>query len=105
MATIALDAPPRPYEAADLMSLKRSELLKLIERQRSCWPDNIPLNSKTNKTELRTVLLDIHHGFTTTQPRAPIGFTGDMNFDPFAVSHPPLFFLNGPLLTPCPAIA
>ncbi|KAG6823035.1 hypothetical protein H0H92_011625, partial [Tricholoma furcatifolium] len=63
------------YEADDILGLTREHLLKLINVQPNCWPDDIKLNSKTNKSTLCNVLLDSCNGFTTKEPRKQAGPT------------------------------
>ncbi|KAG6825143.1 hypothetical protein H0H92_004575 [Tricholoma furcatifolium] len=65
----------RRYEADDLLGLSREQLLELVNAQPNCWPDEIKLNSKTNKSALRDVLLDPRNGFTTKEPRKQAGPT------------------------------
>ncbi|KAG6807324.1 hypothetical protein H0H92_007998, partial [Tricholoma furcatifolium] len=57
------------------IGLTREHLLELVNAQPNCWPDDIKLNSKTNKSALCSALLDPCNGFTTKEPRKQAGPT------------------------------
>ncbi|KAG6805676.1 hypothetical protein H0H92_014416, partial [Tricholoma furcatifolium] len=76
--------PQRPYELIDLMSLKRADLVELVNMQRDCWPEDVPFNLHTNKQQLRNALFNRSHGFSTTLPRAPHQPEWNNDFDPYA---------------------
>ncbi|KAG6813281.1 hypothetical protein H0H93_003637 [Arthromyces matolae] len=79
-----MSVPPRAYQASDLMSLTRYELIQLIRSQRP----EIRLNSNLNKSNLQSFLLDPRFGFTTTNPPVEVFNTGKLagSVNSFAVS-------------------
>ncbi|KAG6810592.1 hypothetical protein H0H93_014865 [Arthromyces matolae] len=79
-----MSVPPRAYDASDLMSLKRNDLINLVKSQQDRWPVEIRLNSHVNKTQIRNVLLDPQYGFTTTNPPVEQFDAWDLASNPFA---------------------
>ncbi|KAG6807811.1 hypothetical protein H0H92_006347 [Tricholoma furcatifolium] len=77
----------RRYEADDLLGLSREQLLELVNAQPNCWPDEIKLNSKTNKGALRDMLLDSCNSFTTKEPHKQAGPTLVEDAEYFTLPH------------------
>ncbi|KAJ7135164.1 hypothetical protein C8R46DRAFT_1048094 [Mycena filopes] len=58
----------RPYNQHDLNAVKRPELVKMVQRQLSKWPEPKFNQSKATVAQMSQALLDPKNGFTTNVP-------------------------------------
>ncbi|KAJ7635954.1 hypothetical protein DFH06DRAFT_1433671 [Mycena polygramma] len=61
----------RPYVEQELINLKQADLISLVRRQQDKWPFKPGKITKAKKEDLRNILLDPTHGFTTDAAALP----------------------------------